>query len=63
MSAGSEKISARWIEGAERRCSRCGAEIRNLERDVGAVHTRYLYPGVERWIVCSGCHVGRRAAT
>ena len=41
MAAGSEQISTKWLEGAERVCVKCGAEIKNMERDVGEVRTRF----------------------
>lgn len=56
MAQGSEQISKRWIEGAERKCRRCGREISNLSRDVGEVRTRQ---GI-REILCMECHMTRR---
>ena len=54
---GSEKVSKAWVEGAERVCSKCGAEIRNLERDLGSYHMNY-YAGT-KLLVCMTCHVSR----
>lgn len=56
MSAPSEQISVKWVEGAERKCVKCGRPIKNLKRDVGVV--RSVYPGPRREIICYGCHVG-----
>ena len=51
--SGSEQISTRWIEGAERICVLCGAKITNLQKQVGVVRT--VYPGRRREIVCTEC--------
>jgi hypothetical protein len=56
MAQGSEKISSKWVEGAERVCVLCGKEIKNLDRDVGEVRTRYGPKGHgTREIVCDEC--------
>lgn len=48
-----------WVAGAERVCVKCGAEIKNLERDVGEVRSRFLEGRrVTREIVCTKCHLG-----
>lgn len=47
----------RWIKGAKRECRECGAEIKNLSRDVGEV--RSVYPGPRRDILCMSCHLQR----
>lgn len=62
MAKGSEQISARWVEGAERVCVECGAPIRNLARDVGQVHTDYDARGrvLRRWVRCMACRPGQR---
>jgi hypothetical protein len=57
MAKGSEPISSRWVEGVKRECWRCGAPIRNLQRDVGEVRTRF--PGAVREILCMDCHLSR----
>lgn len=57
MAKPSEQISTKWIEGAKRECVRCGALIKNLQRDVGVVRSRY--PGPVREIICMDCHLGR----
>lgn len=57
MAQGSEKIGRHWIEGAKRECWKCGSEIKNLQRDVGEVRTRF--PGNVREILCMNCHMGR----
>lgn len=56
MAQGSEQISQKWIEGAKRECVKCGREIKNLDRDVGEVRSRYGPKGHgTREIVCSTC--------
>lgn len=56
MAAGSEKISTKWIEGAKRECCICHAPIKNLDRDVGVVRTRYGPKKFgKREIVCMTC--------
>lgn len=57
MAAGSERISRRWVEGAARRCVKCGVKITNLDRQVGEVRSRY--PGPIREIICMDCHLKR----
>lgn len=58
-SAGSA-ISSAWLEGAKRECVKCGAEIKNMERDVGVVRSRYGPKGHgTREIICTDCHTGR----
>lgn len=55
---GSEQISTKWIEGAERVCVKCGVEIKNLERQVGEVRTRYgPKRHLVREIICMDCHM------
>ena len=55
--AGSEKVSKRWVEGAERVCAKCGGPIANLERDLGSYHMNH-YTGT-KLLVCMTCHVVR----
>lgn len=50
-------ITTAWLEGAERICVKCGAEIKNMDRDVGVVRSRY--PGPVREIICTECFVNR----
>lgn len=58
MARGSEQISTKWIEGAERICIKCDAPIKNLARDVGEVRTRYVSgKEVAREIICTPCHL------
>lgn len=57
VAQGSEQISTRWVEGAKRECVKCGRPIKNLQRDVGHVRTRF--PGAVREIICMDCHLGR----
>lgn len=52
MAAGSEQISVKWIEGAERVCVTCGAKITNLAKQVGIVRT---VTSGQREIVCVDC--------
>lgn len=60
MAAGSEQISTRWIEGAERVCRRCGVKITNLSKQVGEVRTLYGGKGHgKREILCMSCHLKR----
>lgn len=54
MAAGSEQISARWLEGVERVCRDCGAPIRSLARDVGSVDRDATGAGSVR---CMTCHL------
>lgn len=56
MAQGSEQISKRWIEGAERTCVKCGMKITNLAKQVGVVRT--VFPSRRREIVCMDCHMG-----
>lgn len=59
--AGSEQISTKWIEGAERVCVKCGMEITNLAKQVGEVRSRYGAKGHgTREIICMDCHMGKR---
>ena len=55
MAAGSEKISAKWVEGAARRCVKCGVKITNLDKQVGMVRSRYHGPRETREITCMDC--------
>jgi hypothetical protein len=55
--SGSEQISVRWIEGADRSCRQCGVKITNLAKQVGEV--RSVYPGPRREILCMDCHLAR----
>ena len=55
MASGSERISKRWVEGAERACIKCWAEITNLDRQVGEVRTRYVDGKPVREIICMDC--------
>lgn len=59
MARGSETISTKWVEGARRRCVKCGIKITNLDKQVGEVRSRY--PGPIREIICKDC-VARRVA-
>jgi hypothetical protein len=54
---GSEQVSKRWVEGAERVCSKCGTPIKSLSRQLGTYHMNY-YTGEKR-LVCMECHVVR----
>jgi hypothetical protein len=60
MAQPSEQISTKWLEGAKRECVKCGAEITNMEKQVGVVRSRY--PGPVREIICMNCHLGRQDA-
>lgn len=52
MATGSEQISVKWIEGAERTCVKCGAAITNLAKQVGIVRTAI---SGQRELVCTDC--------
>jgi hypothetical protein len=58
VAAPSEQISQKWIEGADRKCSRCGRPITNLAKQVGVVRT--VYPSRRREILCMDCRPGIR---
>jgi hypothetical protein len=56
---GSETLSSKHVEGAKRECIKCGRPIKNLQRDVGEVRTRF--PGAVREIICTVCTKDRVA--
>lgn len=60
MATGSEQVSSRWVEGAERICVDCGREIKNLARDVGVVRSRILDGRWVREILCMDCRPGMK---
>lgn len=55
MPAGSERISTRWVEGADRVCIKCGVEIKNLSQQVGEVRSRIVDGKTVREIICMDC--------
>jgi hypothetical protein len=55
MASPSEQISLKWIEGAERKCVRCGVAITNMVEQIGEVRSRYVKGRSDREIICKDC--------
>lgn len=47
-----------WVQGAKRTCVKCGVKITNIDKQVGAVRTRF--PGGVRELICMDCTLKRK---
>lgn len=49
-----------WVQGAKRTCVKCGVKITNIDKQVGAVRTRF--PGGVRELICMDCTLKRKGS-